>query len=174
MTGGFVIEPLRSSHDRRGFTCGVPALDRYFHEQVTQDIRRRLTNCFVALDSTGIIAGYYTLAATSLPVTELSPEESRRLPRYPVLPAALIGRLAVAQGLRSHGLGGSLLVDALSRSLRSEPAIFALLVDAKGEIAKQFYLHHGFRSFVSRPQSLFLPVAPARDLPVARRPQGEF
>lgn len=164
MIVAFVIEPLRNSHDRQGFTCGVPDLDRHFHEQVTQDVRRHLTNCLVALGPAGITAGYYTLAATSLPMTELSPEEARRLPRYPVLPAAQIGRLAVAQGFRGQDLGSSLLVDARSRSLHSDPAIFALLVDAKDEAARQFYLHHGFRPLVSRPQSLFLSVGAARTI----------
>ncbi len=172
MTGSFVIEPLSSSHDRSGFTCGVAVLDRYFREQVTQDIRRRLTNCFVAVDPARGVAGYYTFAATSLPMTELAPEESKRLPRYPVLPAALIGRLAVAEGFRRRGLGSAFLVDALARAIRSEPAIFALLVDAKDETAKRFYLHHGFRSLTSRPQSLFLTVAAAtRELqPTRQRP----
>lgn len=170
MTGSFVIEPLSSSHNRPGFTCGVPTLDRYFREQVTQDIRRRLTSCFVAVDPAGGVAGYYTFAAASLPVTELAPEESKRLPRYPVLPAGLIGRLAVAGGFRKQGLGSAFLVDALARAMRSEPAIFALLVDAKDETAKRFYLHHGFRPLISRPQSLFLTVAAAaRDLQAARQ-----
>ncbi|MBV9537427.1 MAG: GNAT family N-acetyltransferase [Acidisphaera sp.] len=170
MSGGFVIEPLGGAHDRSGFACGVAALDRYFREQVTQDIRRRLTNCFVAVDPQGVVAGYYTLAATSLPMTDLPPEESRRLPRYPVLPAALIGRLAVAAGFRGQGLGGGFLVDALARSLRSEPAIYALLVDAKDAAAERFYVHHGCRPLASRPHSLFLALAAAARLHIGVHP----
>lgn len=160
MRDAFVIERL-CSHDRSAFTCGVPALDRYFREQVTQDIRRRLTNCFVAVDTSGVIAGYYTFAATGLPLTDIPPEQGKRLPRYPLLPAALIGRLAVSERFRGQGLGSSFLVDALSRSLNSEPAIFALLVDAKDEGAERFYLHHGFRPLISRPKSLFLSIVSA-------------
>jgi ribosomal protein S18 acetylase RimI-like enzyme len=173
VSGSFVIEALQGTHDRRGFVSGVDALDRYFREQVTQDIRRRLTNCFVAVDAAGGVVGFYTFAATSLPMTDLGPEEIKRLPRYPLLPAGLIGRLAVAGAARGQGLGSALLVDALSRALRSEPAIFALLVDAKDEAAKRFYLHHGFRALVSRPQSLFLPVAGAAQALQAARTDRE-
>ena len=161
MTGRYVVEPLGSAHDRRGFSCGIEALDRYFREQVTQDIRRRVTNCFVAIDTIGTIAGYYTFAATSLPVTELSADETRRLPRYPVLPAGLIGRLAVATRNVKQGLGAALIVDAITRSMRAEPVIFALIVDAKDDAAGRFYVHHGFRPFISRPASLYLPIAEA-------------
>jgi GNAT superfamily N-acetyltransferase len=127
----------------------------------TQDVRRRVSHCFVAVDGAGKLAGYYTLAATSLPLPELAPEHAKRLPRYAALPACLIGRLAVDRAFRGGGLGGALLVDAIARALRAEPAIFALIVDAKDEAARRFYLHHGFRRFVSRPMSLYLPLAEA-------------
>jgi ribosomal protein S18 acetylase RimI-like enzyme len=161
VSGSFVVEPLGDAHDRRSFSCGVEPLDRYFCERVTQDIRRRVTNCFVALDQSGSVAGYYTFAASSLPVTELLPDEIRRLPRYPLLPAGLIGRLAVALRCARQGLGAALIVDAVSRAMRAEPAIFALIVDAKDDAAQEFYEHHGFRPFLSRPTSLFLPISEA-------------
>ncbi|WP_219319496.1 hypothetical protein [Methylovirgula sp. HY1] len=47
------------------------------------------------------------------------------------------------------------------RAERAEPAIFALIVDAKDEAAIAFYEHHEFRRFASKPMSLFLPVATA-------------
>jgi ribosomal protein S18 acetylase RimI-like enzyme len=157
----FTFEPLSATHDRAGFSCGVPALDRYFRELATQDIRRRVSNCFVALDAAGKVAGYYTFAATSLPLTELPPEQAKRLPRYPSFPACLIGRLAVDRGFRRRGLGSLLIVDAIARAMRAEPAIFALIVDAKDEAAVGFYEHLGFRRFASRPMTLFLPIAEA-------------
>ncbi len=170
MTGPYVIEPLGSSHDRRGFACGVEALDRYFREQVTQDIRRHVTNCFVAVDAAGVVAGYYTFAATSLPMAELAADEVKRLPRYPLLPAALIGRLAVSEQHGKQGLGAAFIVDAVARTLRAEPAIFALIVDAKDDAAVRFYMHLGFLAFTSRPMSLFLPAAEAqRRLAAPRR-----
>lgn len=161
MTGPFVVEALREIHDRRAFTCGTETLDRYFRERVTQDVRRRVTNCFVAVDATGAVAGFYTFAASSLPVTELPAEETRRLPRYPLLPAGLIRRLAVATRCARQGLGAALIVDAVTRAMRAEPAVFALIVDAEDDAAERFYEHLGFRRFVSRPQGLFLPISEA-------------
>jgi ribosomal protein S18 acetylase RimI-like enzyme len=159
--GDITIELLRASHNRQEFSCGVAALDRYLHELATQDIRRRISNCFVACDAAGTIAAYYTFAAASLPLTDLSPEERKRLPRYGVVPAGLIGRLAVDRRFRGRGLGGALIIDAARRAAAADPAIFALIVDAKDESAVDFYEHLQFRRFLSRPQSLYLPIATA-------------
>jgi ribosomal protein S18 acetylase RimI-like enzyme len=161
VTEVFTFEPLSSSHDRTAFSCGVPALDRYLRELATQDVRRRVSNCFVALDPSGKIAGYYTFAATSLPLTELPSDQTKRLPRYPSFPACLVGRLAVDQRFRGRGLGSQLIVDAIARAMRAEPAIFALIVDAKDEVALGFYEHLGFQRFASRPMTLYLPIAEA-------------
>jgi ribosomal protein S18 acetylase RimI-like enzyme len=161
MTHGFSIEALNSGHNRTGFSSGVEPLDRYFRELVTQDIKRRLSNCFVALDAVGVVAGYYIFAAASLPLTELSADEKHRLPRYALLPAGLIGRLAVDQKYQGQQLGSALIMDAAARAARAESAIFALIVDAKNDSAITFYQRHGFRSFASRPASLFLPIATA-------------
>ena len=161
MSGRFRVEALSSLHDRAGFSSGVEPLDRYLQSLATQDARRRLSNCFVALDDGDAIAGYYTLAATSLPITELPAEEAKRLPRYPLLPAAIIGRLAVDRRFQGRRLGGALITDAATRAARGDPAIFALIVDAKDGAAIAFYEDLQFQRFSSRPASLFLPLATA-------------
>ncbi len=161
MSQGFRIGALTPALARKSFSSGSAPLDRYLHDLATQDIKRRVSNCFVALDDAGVIAGYYTFAAASFPLTELSAEETKRLPRYALLPAGLIGRLAVDQRFRGQRLGGALIMDAAVRAARAEPAIFALVVDAKDEKAVAFYQHHGFRRFASKPASLFLPIATA-------------
>lgn len=161
MTGPFIVESLGSTHDRRSFVCGVEALDRYFREQVSQDIRRRLSNCFVAVDTEGNVAGYYTFSATSLPMIDLPADEMRKLPRYPLLAAGLVGRLAVATKHARQGLGAALILDAVIRATRAEPAIFALVVDAKDDNAHNFYTRLGFRPLTSRPSSLYWPVSDA-------------
>jgi ribosomal protein S18 acetylase RimI-like enzyme len=150
---------LAPEHDRRSFSCGVEPLDSYFRERAGQDVKRRVSNCFILLDGEGAVAGYYTFAATSLPLTELSDLEKKRLPRYPLLPAGLIGRLAIDGGFRGQGLGSALIVDAALRAARADPAIFALIVDAKDEAAAAFYRHLEFRPFQSRPLSHFVAVA---------------
>jgi GNAT superfamily N-acetyltransferase len=159
VTASFSIEPLAASHNRSAFASGTEALDRYLQHQAGQDMRRRISNCFVATPDSVVIAGYYTLAAASVPALDLSEDVKKRLPRYPVLPAALIGRLAVDRQFRRKGLGAALLFDALQRAVKAEPAVFAAIVDAKDDDAAAFYSHHGFRAFASRPMSMFLPLA---------------
>jgi GNAT superfamily N-acetyltransferase len=162
VSGPFIMGPLAPHHDRSAFSCGVAALDRYLHSQATQDIRRHIANCFVAAASdSNAIAGYYTLSATSVPLLELPPDLAQRLPRYPVIPAALIGRLAVDHDYRGCGLGAALLFDAIARAARADTAIFAILVSAKDDAVEAFYRHHGFQPFIQRPRDLFLPIGTA-------------
>ncbi len=98
MAAPFIIEALAAHHNRTDFSCGVEALDRYFQKQVTQDVRRRATACYVATAvSEAKVAGYYTLAALGVPLAEMPIEVARRLPRYPSVPVARLGRMAVDQ-----------------------------------------------------------------------------
>lgn len=158
----FRIEPLTSTHDRSRFVSGSEALDRYLREHASQDIRRRIATCFVAVDiATAEIAGFYTLAAASVPLDALAPEITRKLPRYPLVPAALLGRLAIAQGYQGKGLGAALLADAIKRTARAELGVFALLVDAKDESAQRFYEHFGFSLLPGESRRLVLPIATA-------------
>ncbi|MFZ1106325.1 MAG: GNAT family N-acetyltransferase [Hyphomicrobiaceae bacterium] len=158
----FTIEALASADDRSAFACGVSALDRYFREQVTQDVRRRVGNCFVAVEAaTSAIAGFYTLAATSLLLTSIPDDQARRLPRYPSVPAALLARLAVATSFQGNKLGGILLADAIDRVARGDLGAFALVVDAKDANARRFYEHHGFVAIKDEPMRLLLPIATA-------------
>jgi predicted GNAT family N-acyltransferase len=162
MATRYRIALLDPERERGGFHCGVEALDRYFRERVTQDIHRRITSCFVALDEQDRIAGFYTLAATSVLLTDLPEAIAKKLPRYPTVPAIRMGRLAVDQAARGKGLGAALLADALSRSIGSEIAGFALVVDAKDDEATAFYMHHGFAPLADKPRTMFLPLATAR------------
>jgi ribosomal protein S18 acetylase RimI-like enzyme len=158
----FRIEPLSGRHDRSRFTSGSPALDRYFREQASQDLKRRLATCFVAVEvDTSEIAGFYTLNATSIALTDLAPEIAKKLPRYPVVPAALLGRLAIAENYQGKGLGGTLLANAVLRTARTELGVFALLVDAKDEAAQRFYEHYGFTLLPGETRRLCLPIATA-------------
>ena len=155
----FQIVPLDAALDRTTFSCGAEPLNRYLREQVSQDTRRRVAACFVALAEGQRIAGYYTLASTSIRLTDLPASTGKKLPRYPTVPAVRMGRLAVDQAFKGRGLGGALLADALTRAVRSEIAAFALVVDAKGETAAAFYRHHGFLALPDATLTLFLPLA---------------
>ncbi|MBU6514043.1 MAG: GNAT family N-acetyltransferase [Betaproteobacteria bacterium] len=157
----FRLAPLEPAHDRAAFRSDSEPLNRYLREQVTQDIRRRVAACFVALEDGRRIAGYYTLASASLLLADLPASTGKKLPRYPTVPAVRIGRLAVDQAFKGRGLGGALLADALDRAVRSEIAAFAMVVDAKDATAAAFYRHHGFIALPDSPLSLFLPLATA-------------
>ena len=159
MTAAFRVEVLGAGHGRGHFCCGVEALDSYFAHQATQDMRRRASACYVAVEvSTGKVAGYYTLAAGGVPLTDLSVAMSKRLPRYPSVPVARVGRLAVDRAFHGQKLGGALLADAAVRAARSEVAVSALVVDAKDDAAVAFYRHHGFEGFGAKVRQLIVSL----------------
>lgn len=162
MAASFRIEPLSADHDRSQFRSGSDALDRYFREQASQDIKRRIATCFVAA-SIGAqdVAGYYTLTATGVALNALRLEISKKLPRCPVVPAALLGRLAVSRDYQGQGLGGVLLADALKRTARAELGVFVMVVDAKDAAAQRFYEHYGFTLLPGEVRRLCLPITAA-------------
>ena len=160
MSGQFRIEALAPEHDRAGFACRSDPLDKYLREQASQDIRRRTSACYVAIDmQKDTVAGYYTLAAGSVPLTDLSEAMAKRLPRYPLVPVARIGRLAVSVAFQKRQLGAALLWDAGLRAMQSGMGVFALVVDAKDKTAAAFYEHHGFVAFSANPLTFVLPIA---------------
>jgi ribosomal protein S18 acetylase RimI-like enzyme len=154
------IEPLSDRHDRESFASGVEPLDRYLRHQAGQDVRRRVSSCFVLVSGDSPIPnGYYTLAATSIALSELPEALAKRLPRYPVVPATLMGRLAIDVRHQRQGHGEFMLLDAFSRVLRSDIASYAFVVDAKDDRAAQFYQRYQFRFLVAGGRRLFIPMA---------------
>ncbi|WP_299540682.1 GNAT family N-acetyltransferase [uncultured Herbaspirillum sp.] len=153
-----------ASHDRSRFESGSPALNRYLREQVTQDIRRRVAACFVAVDDEQRVAGFYTLASASVPLAGLSDALRRKLPRYGAVPAIRLGRLAVDREFKGRGLGGALLVNALYRAIAAEIPGAVMVVDAKDAQAAAFYRHHGFVALQDAPLTLFLPLTSVRQV----------
>lgn len=155
----FRIEPLGAGHSRSSFECGAEPLDRYLRVQAGQDARKNIAAPFVLVLSDGTVAGYYTLSATAISLAELPEPTARKLPRYPLLPATLLGRLAVDRRHQGKGYGRLMLADALFRSYRSEIASFAVIVHAKDENARRFYQRESFLPFPDQPMKLFLPMA---------------
>lgn len=101
-----VIRPLDTDHHRPSFHSGVASLDYYIQKQAFQDLKRRISQVFVAttVKQPKIILGYYTLSALSIELDQLPETLVHKLPRHPI-PAALIGRLAVNQSAQNHGVG---------------------------------------------------------------------
>lgn len=156
-----IIELLDTTrHDRSAFSCGVEALDSYLQSQAGQDARRCVAAPYVLLmPPSPSVVGFYTLSNMSIRATELPEAFVKRLPRYPVLPATLLGRLAVDASRRGGGFGTLLLLDALHRCLRSESASLAVVVDAKDDAAISFYERHEFLRLPDQPNRLFKPMA---------------
>jgi len=154
------FEQLARSHDREQFGCGVPELDNYLRRQARLDAERNVAAAFVMVDDAAPsqIRGYYTLSAYTVTVEEIPLALQKKLPRYPRLPATLLGRLARDQ--RFPGAGQLLLIDALKRShaLRTQVASLAVVAEAKDERALSFYLKFGFLPLGSDPRRVFLPM----------------
>lgn len=160
-----MIEPVfevsrLEKQDRTTFDCGVEALNTYLQKQARSEMKRRVSSCFVASHcETGRLAGYYTLSASQIPLTDLDEDWTRRLPRYRVVPAVLIGRLAVDLAFRGQGLGASLILDAVSRVIASDIACAIVAVDAKDENASRFYEHLGFRRIPDGSSKMVVPIS---------------
>ncbi|MEW6144479.1 MAG: GNAT family N-acetyltransferase [Thermodesulfobacteriota bacterium] len=154
----FTIERLKKSHRREDFSCGDDALDRYIRQQASQDQKKNVAATFVLVDrDSGSIAGFYTLSMNSVLLNDLPEETRRHLPRYPDIPAALLGRLAVDTKYKGRRLGEHLLMDAMRRCLDSEIAVFCLIVDAY-EGAVEFYASYGFMELPGHANRMFLPM----------------
>ena len=149
-------------HDRSAFDCDAEPLNRYLQQQATQDVRRRFASCFVAITDDDGIAGYYTLASSSVLLIDLPADTRKRLPRYPTVPAVRMGRLAVDRRFKGMGLGAALLADAMTHAAHAEIAAHTLIVDAKDETALEFYRHHGFIALPDAPLTVFLPLETVR------------
>jgi GNAT superfamily N-acetyltransferase len=155
------FESLSKDHDRDGFDCGVHELNDFLKRMARQQALKGVNRTFVAVDEAAPekILGYYSLSAGSIGFESLPPQVSKKLPRYPV-PVVRIGRLAVDRSTQGLGMGGLLIAHALEAAIKVSDTIgvMAVVVDAKDEKAKQFYLHFEFIPFQDAPLSLFLPI----------------
>jgi GNAT superfamily N-acetyltransferase len=158
------IEPL-GKHDRTAFSCGVAVLDDWFRLRAGQHEKRNVARVFVAIDDERGIVGFCSLSSFTLAVADLPPEYAKRLPRYDLIPSALIGRLARDQKVRGQGIGDLLLADAVRRVIGASRslAVFAIVVEATDTKAAAFYRDFGFAPFPSRPLRLFMPVSQAAE-----------
>jgi GNAT superfamily N-acetyltransferase len=163
----YIIEQLEKKHNKNMFVCGTDLLDRYLKTQASQDIKKNVAITYVLTQSSSVqILGFYTISSIGIFPGELPMAVSRKLPRYPVLPGILLGRLAVNQNFQGRKIGAHLLIDALKRSLvvSKQIGIVAVIVDAKDQIAVNFYKHFDFIAFPENNHRLFLPLNLIRDL----------
>lgn len=160
----FYSEAL-AKHDRSKFTSGNEKIDLYFRTVVSQDVKRRYAACYVLVEQeSGRLAGFYTLSSSTIPLTEIPPDLVKKLPRYPTVPAILIGWLGRDIGFQGQNIGSLLVYDAIRRVASSPAGAHAIIVDAIDDVASAFYRKHFFLPFANRPQSLFIEVATALTL----------
>lgn len=162
------IELLESrKHERSHFSCGQQSLDTYIIRQASQDLKRRVSTPFVLIGEpeTEVLA-YYTLSAYTVDVAALDESLAKRLPRYPTLPATLLGRLAVDEQQKGRGLGELMLMDALRKSLdvSAQVASLAVIAEALDKKAASFYMKYGFQPFRQHPLKLYLPMKSIKSL----------
>ena len=162
-----ISEPLNSARKKSDFSCGKEMLDNYIHRQASQDVKRKLSVCFVAKDKlTNLIKGYYTLSNNSISQEFIPAEIRKKLPdSYESIPTTLLGRLAIDHRFQGEGVGKLLLIDALKRSYDISKTIgsFAVIVDPMDQDAENFYAKYGF---IKLPDSgkMFLPMNTIKQL----------
>ena len=166
MAAQFRIEILDPAiHRRDEFTCESPELTEFLRTRARKEAKSRTSACFVIVPvaDPGQIAGFYTLSATTIELEKLPPEFSKKLQRYPRLPATLLGRVVRALKFKGQGIGDLLMVDALKRAFESSSVIGsgAVVVDPKDEKTAKFYATFGFQRLDG--QKMFLPMKAVPD-----------
>lgn len=161
----YITVPLDSSHNKENFNCGKSLLDSYLHKQAKQDVKRRLSACFIFPDGNEV-KGYYTLSTASIERRLLPAKVIKMLPpSYNDLPAILLGRLAIGKNYQGQGFGEMILMDALKRSHFTSMQVgsMAVIVDPLDEEAMKFYERY---DFILLPDSgkMFLPMATVAQL----------
>lgn len=157
----FVSEALQK-HDRSAFASGNERIDAYFRQTVSQDIKRHYAACYVLIEQDSArIAGFYTLSSHSIALTDLDAEWAKKLPRYPSVPAVLIGWLGRDLAFRGQAIGKLLLYDAIARLVKAPLGVHAICADAIDAAAAAFYREHQFTPFASRESSFYLPMKTA-------------
>jgi GNAT superfamily N-acetyltransferase len=147
----------KKKHDRAGFDCGVPELNRYLFEQASQDVRSNYVKLVVATEeNANKVLGFYTLSHDGLPMQDIPGETQRKLPKYERIPAVLLGRLAVDKAMQGQGLGAELMANAILRSLDYPSAWAVMVVDAKDEKASSFYKKFAFSPLADNPKHLYV------------------
>ena len=157
----YLTETLESKHRKKEFSCGKEMLDNYLHHQANQDIKRKLSACFVLVDSEPeVIKAYYTLSNNSIPLDLIPADFRKNLPKsYSAIPTTLLARLAIDSRFQGQGIGAILLIDALKRCYDIAETIgsFAVIVNPLDKDAERFYKKYGF---IKLPDSkkMFLPM----------------
>ena len=138
------------------FDCGQRALNQFLQRYALVNQQSNSAQTYVSCRG-GTVVGFYSLAVGSVEPSNSAPRVRKGMPQHPV-PVMILARLAVDLQHQGAGLGKALLKDALLRTAQAADiaGIRALLVHAKDEPAKQWYLNWEFEPSPSDPFHLFL------------------
>lgn len=161
----YVTNVLGASHEKAKFSCGKAMLDNYIQKQAKQDVKGKVSACFILSDDDKVIKGYYTLSNGSIPRSQLPESFVKQLQKYHDLPVTILGRLAVDNKFKGQKLGSLLLLDALKRSYdaTSNLGSMAVVVDPIEQEAKEFYTKYGF-TLLPDSGRMFMPMATIEQL----------
>ena len=149
--------PLTAEHDLSGFDCGEPALNDWLRHRALKN-ESRFSRTYVVCENTRVVA-YFCISAGAVERAAAPGKVRRNAPD--AIPVSVIGRLAVSSEHAGKGLGADILADALRRIAVAAQSIGigAVLVQAKDEAAKRFYMRCAeFIEYPNDSRTLFLPI----------------
>jgi GNAT superfamily N-acetyltransferase len=152
-------EPVRKlgvGDDVEAFDCAQLELNLYLQRFALINQKAHSAQTYVVTCNEHVV-GFYSLAVGSVEPSAAAPRITKGLPKHAV-PVMLLARLAVDQAHQGVGLGRALLKDALLRTARAADiaGIRALLVHAKDEAARNWYLQWEFEPSATDPLHLYL------------------
>lgn len=155
--------PISAIHKLDNFDCGETSLDEWLKKRALKNQATGASQCFVISEENTVI-GYYCMSAGAIS-HEATPKGLRRNMPDP-LPILLLGRLAIDKNHHNSGLGSALLRDAMLRALNvaNTVGVFAIIVHAISEEAKQFYLSRGFVESPLQPMTLMMTLTTIRQV----------
>ncbi|MDB5348331.1 MAG: hypothetical protein JWP89_6708 [Schlesneria sp.] len=158
--GEYRLERLQKSHPRRGFDCGQGLVNDWVRTKALQHQEKRLSVTKVLIDSTDLLAGFYTLATGQIDFGDLPTELVRQLPRR-ALPVAVLAWLGVHRSLHGQGLGDRLLASSLRDCYDAGQtfAFVAVILDCVDDAAKSYYTRWDFSELPGNPYRLFLSAS---------------
>lgn len=150
---------LEVTDNRLGFDCGDEVINRWFKDHAWRSHTARTSRVYV-VSRDQRVAGFYALANSAMNRKHLPPAMQDKLPRHPI-PLILLARLGVSVDEAGQGLGGSLIKDAVLRSLllSEQSGAVGLVVHAGSESASRFYQHLGFDPAVAIERTFVFPLS---------------
>lgn len=152
------IRKLTANDNLANFDCGQPALNQFLQRFALNNQKANSAQTYVCCLADQVV-GFYSLAVGSVEASIAPDRLIKGLPKHPV-PVMILARLAVDVQHQGLGLDAALLKDALLRTTQAADiaGIRALLVHAKDDNIRNWYLNWEFEPSVTDPLHLFLLI----------------